>query len=158
MSDPGSDGGIRSDWATKDFYAALGVGKTASADEIKKAYRKLARANHPDSHPDDTAKHEKFKQVADDVVGLGDLFEPVLRGLVARVAVGVVRSSQLPVGLLDRGLVGVLGHTEDLVEVLVGPVSIAAQRSPLLPGLVVSSHSGSSTVTFAARRTRSPMR
>src|SRR5690606_6626980 len=38
---------------------------------IKKAYRKLARANHPDSHPDDTVKHEKFKSVAEayDVIG-----------------------------------------------------------------------------------------
>jgi molecular chaperone DnaJ len=63
--------GIRSDWATKDFYKELGVAKTASADEIKKAYRKLARANHPDSHPDDTAKHERFKSVAEayDVIG-----------------------------------------------------------------------------------------
>jgi molecular chaperone DnaJ len=69
-----SDQGIRSDWATKDFYAVLGVGKSASADEIKKAYRKLARANHPDSHPNDTAKHEKFKQVAEayDVIGDAD--------------------------------------------------------------------------------------
>ncbi|HWJ67293.1 MAG TPA: molecular chaperone DnaJ [Nocardioides sp.] len=66
-----SDDGIRSDWATKDFYKELGVAKTASQDEIKKAYRKLARANHPDSHPDDTAKHEKFKKVAEayDVIG-----------------------------------------------------------------------------------------
>jgi len=63
--------GMRADWAGKDFYAELGVKKDAGADEIKKAYRKLARANHPDSHPGDTAKHEKFKAVAEayDVVG-----------------------------------------------------------------------------------------
>ena len=62
---------FRSDWATKDFYKELGVGKDASAEEIKKAYRKLARENHPDSNPDDTAKHERFKRVAEayDVVG-----------------------------------------------------------------------------------------
>jgi molecular chaperone DnaJ len=63
--------GIRADWAQKDFYAVLGVAKDASAADIKKAYRKLARENHPDSNPGDTAKHERFKQVAEayDVVG-----------------------------------------------------------------------------------------
>jgi molecular chaperone DnaJ len=66
-----ADEGIRADWATKDFYAELGVKKDATADEIKKAYRKLARANHPDSNPGDTVKHEKFKKVAEayDVIG-----------------------------------------------------------------------------------------
>ena len=59
------------DWLKKDFYKELGVSKDASQDEIKKAYRKLARAHHPDSNPGDTAKHEKFKAVAEayDVVG-----------------------------------------------------------------------------------------
>src|SRR4249919_3165453 len=62
---------MRTDWANKDFYAELGVTKQATQPEIKKAYRKLARANHPDSNPGDTAKHEKFKAVAEayDVVG-----------------------------------------------------------------------------------------
>ena len=63
--------GMRADWAQKDFYAVLGVKKDATADEVKKAYRKLARANHPDSNPGDTAKHDKFKAVAEayDVIG-----------------------------------------------------------------------------------------
>lgn len=66
-----SDTGIRSDWANKDFYRVLGVKKDATETEIKKAYRKLARDNHPDSNPGDDAKHEKFKAVAEayDVVG-----------------------------------------------------------------------------------------
>jgi molecular chaperone DnaJ len=63
--------GFRNDWATKDFYQVLGVAKDASAADVKKAYRKLARANHPDSNPGDTAKHDVFKAVAEayDVVG-----------------------------------------------------------------------------------------
>ncbi len=66
-----SEQGFKADWAQKDFYKTLGVGKDASADEIKKAYRKLARANHPDSNPDDSTKHDTFKTVAEayDVVG-----------------------------------------------------------------------------------------
>jgi molecular chaperone DnaJ len=64
--------GFRPDWAQKDFYAELGVKKDATTAEVKKAYRKLARANHPDSNPGDDAKHEKFKAVAEAYDVLGD--------------------------------------------------------------------------------------
>jgi DnaJ-class molecular chaperone len=48
----------------EDLYSVLGVAKTASADQITKAYRKLAKKLHPDLNPGDTAAEEKFKQVS----------------------------------------------------------------------------------------------
>lgn len=55
-----------------DFYATLGVSRTADADEIKKAYRKLASKLHPDKHPGDKAAETRFKQVNRAYQVLGD--------------------------------------------------------------------------------------
>ena len=46
-----------------DYYKTLGVPKNASAEDIKKAYRKLARKLHPDVNPNDKEAHKKFQQI-----------------------------------------------------------------------------------------------
>jgi molecular chaperone DnaJ len=53
------------DYLEKDFYKVLGVGKDASAADIKKAYRKLARKHHPDANKGDAASEETFKGVSE---------------------------------------------------------------------------------------------
>lgn len=59
------------EWLEKDYYRVLGVEKTASAKELSKAYRTLARKYHPDTNPGDSAAEERFKEIsaAYEVVG-----------------------------------------------------------------------------------------
>src|SRR5712675_3294365 len=58
--------------AVKDPYATLGVSRTASAEDIKKAYRKLAKKLHPDLNPGDKKSEERFKEVSAAFEVLGD--------------------------------------------------------------------------------------
>ena len=51
--------------ATKDYYGVLGVKKSASTEDIRKAFRKLARKHHPDVNPGDKSAEEKFKQISE---------------------------------------------------------------------------------------------
>ena len=59
-------------WLEKDFYKVLGVSETASADEIKRAYRKLARKHHPDANAGDKTAEERFKEVSEAADVLSD--------------------------------------------------------------------------------------
>jgi molecular chaperone DnaJ len=60
------------DWFEKDFYAVLGISPEASADEVKKAYRKLARQHHPDANAGDASSERRFKEVGEAYAVLSD--------------------------------------------------------------------------------------
>src|SRR5579875_535355 len=60
------------DWFEKDFYKVLGVDRSVSQTDLKKAYRKLARQFHPDSNPGDTAAEARFKEISEAYSVLSD--------------------------------------------------------------------------------------
>ena len=69
----------------QDYYEILGVPRTATEDEIKKAYRKLARKHHPDVNPNDKSAEEKFKKINEAYEVLSDKDKtPEVRAASAR--------------------------------------------------------------------------
>lgn len=57
---------------SKNYYDILGISKTASTDDIKKAYKKLAMKYHPDRNKDDASAEKKFKEINEAYQVLGD--------------------------------------------------------------------------------------
>ncbi|WP_462418252.1 DnaJ C-terminal domain-containing protein [Kytococcus sp. Marseille-QA3725] len=79
------------DWFEKDFYKTLGVSPDADDAEIKKAYRKLARANHPDQHPGDEAAEQRFKDIGEAYQVLSDAESRKEYDAVRQMAAGGAR-------------------------------------------------------------------
>ena len=80
----------------RDYYGILGVDKNATDQEIKKAYRKMARKYHPDLNPDDEAAAEKFRDAALARLAGAALLDPKILAaglLVALVSVVVARET-----------------------------------------------------------------
>ena len=134
------------EWVEKDFYKELGVSSDASADEIKRTYRKLARDLHPDTNPDPAAVEPAIEaatseqpagfviflalgRIRQHAVRLGHRLES-LGGTGVGVCVGMKIAGQLPVGPLDLVGAGVRGDAELLVKVLFDPFALSHAAPP----------------------------
>lgn len=105
------------DWFEKDFYRVLGVSQDATAKEITKAYRKLARELHPDKNPGDPAAEERFKEVSAAYEVLGDAAKRTEYDEVRRLGpMGGVGGPGAPGGF--RFNVGDMGGGGDIGDLL----------------------------------------
>ena len=82
----------------KDYYKILDVDRSASADDIQKAYKKLARKYHPDLNPGDTSAEEKFKDIGEAYEVLKDILENNSNTIIPSVGIVLIALFLLVVG------------------------------------------------------------
>ena len=105
------------DWVEKDFYAILGVAPESNAEEIKKAYRKLAQTYHPDANPGNDEAEEKFKEISEAYATLSNVEQRKEYDQVRRL---VASGGYSGFGPTAGGFGGQQVRVEDLSDLLGG--------------------------------------
>lgn len=98
------------DWFDKDFYAVLGVQKSVSEADLKKAYRKLARQYHPDSNPGDAKAEARFKEISEAYSVLSDATQRAEYDQVRAMGSGARFTSGGPGGGFEDVFGGMFGQ------------------------------------------------
>ena len=109
----------------KDYYNTLGVKRGASADEIKKSFRKLARKYHPDVNPNDKTAEQKFKELNEAYEVLGD---PKKKSSMTSLALQHLNSNMQAVQA-QRNL---HGHLEERARIILRPLTLEAYSATSL--------------------------
>ncbi len=107
------------DWFEKDFYSVLGVGQDATAEDVKKAYRKLARKHHPDANPGDNSAEKRFKEIGEAYAVLSDPEQRQQYDAIRSMARGGARFTAGGGGPAGGGTAGGAGF-EDILGNLFG--------------------------------------
>lgn len=121
----------------RDYYEVLGVGRDASPDEIKKAYRDLAFKNHPDKNPGDSAAEERFKEATEAFEALSDSDKRAQYDRFGAAGLGAGPSSFDPRGYgMDDALNAFMRafEGEDILSSLFGFGSAHPRRAGPTPG------------------------